>query len=150
MGLKVAQVVQNIADLGRQVAESYRTIHVDPGRFDAGRSRRRGRLGVERQATDDREPERGAPAIPLAHRRRAQIAGCLFGGAVFLAPFLALLYDLTAGLAVMALALGALTVAAYDAAAQADPPKRRQLLTAAALNGMLALLCLLVTVIRLS
>jgi hypothetical protein len=75
-----------------------------------------------------------------AARRRA--IGCLFAGAMVGAPFLALLYDLAAGLAVMAVALGATAYLAADAARGARPEVRRRLVVFAVVNGALAAICL--------
>ncbi len=58
------------------------------------------------------------------------------------APFLALLYDLTAGLAVLAAALAATTYIAYDVARQVEPARRGRLLVLAGVNGGLALLAI--------
>lgn len=64
----------------------------------------------------------------------------LFAVAMVIAPFLALLYDLTAGLAVLAAALAATTYVAYDVARQVAPARRGRLLVLVGVNGGLALL----------
>lgn len=69
-----------------------------------------------------------------------QVITYLFVAAMVLAPFLALLYDLNAGLAVMAAALIATTVVTIDAARVAEPLLRRRLLILAWVNGGLGLI----------
>ena len=81
---------------------------------------------------------------------RARLAGCLLGGAILIAPFLALLYDPAAGLAVMTLALGATAFGAAQTARTSHEEVRRRLLIAAALNGVLALGCAAALVIGLA
>jgi len=66
------------------------------------------------------------------------------------APFLALLFDVAAGLAVMAAGLGATAYLAGDAARTAEEVQRRRLRWLAVVNGVLAMGCLVVLVIRLS
>ena len=72
---------------------------------------------------------------------RARLVGCLLGGAILVAPFLALLYDAAAGLAVMALGLGVVAAFAGGAARGAPAPVRRRLVAVAAVNGALAVAC---------
>ena len=72
---------------------------------------------------------------------RARLAGCLLGGAILAAPFLALLYDATAGIVVMTLALGATAFGAAQTARTAGEPGRRRLRAAAVVNALLALGC---------
>jgi hypothetical protein len=62
------------------------------------------------------------------------------------APFLALLYDVAAGLAVMAAGLGATAYLAEDAARTADEGQRRRLRRFAVANGILAVVCLVALV----
>lgn len=82
--------------------------------------------------------------------RRARAAGCLLGGAIPAAPFLALLYDPAAGLGVMALALGAVAAAANAARSDAvDPVQRARLRLAAGLNAALAVACVAALLARL-
>ena len=81
---------------------------------------------------------------------RTRLAGCLLARAILVAPFLALLYDLAVGLAVMALALGATASVAVQAGRTAAPPLRRRLLAAATINGALALLVAVALVARLT
>lgn len=56
------------------------------------------------------------------------------------APFLALIYDLSAGLAVLAVALIATAVVTIDASRVAEPPLRRRLLVLAGVNGGMGLI----------
>jgi hypothetical protein len=71
--------------------------------------------------------------------RARGVFGCLMGGAMVVAPFLALTYGLTEGLAVMVAALVASALLAIDAARTAGPAVRRRLLVVAAVNGALAI-----------
>lgn len=74
--------------------------------------------------------------------------GCLLGLAILAAPFLAVLYDLDAGLAVMAVALGAAASLALQALPATDPTLARRLRLAAAVNATLAVACLAVLALR--
>jgi hypothetical protein len=65
------------------------------------------------------------------------------------APFLALLFDLAAGLAVMAIALGATAWLALDAARTAEPTTSRRLRILAGVNGALVVMCLAALVVDL-
>ncbi|HEV2108589.1 MAG TPA: hypothetical protein VGR16_10040, partial [Thermomicrobiales bacterium] len=56
---------------------------------------------------------------------RRQAGTCLLSGAIVIAPFLALLYDLDAGLAMMALTLLVSVELARQALPQAAPELRR-------------------------
>ena len=85
-----------------------------------------------------------------AASNRALPTGCLLGGAILVAPFLALLYDPAAGLAVTALALTATSFLTADSARSAPVPTRRRLILATALNGALALVCLVALIVRLA
>ncbi len=78
---------------------------------------------------------------PAVMPDRARLVGCLFGGAILAAPFLALLYDFAAGLGVSALALAATAFLAAEAARRAEEPLRQRLRLAVALNLLLAALC---------
>ncbi len=101
----------------------------------------RGRRVTER----DRRP--GDAAARQGHQApvdRARAIGCLLAGGIVVAPFLALLYDLDAGLAVMALALAATAFLSREAARTGGASVRRRLLVVAAVNGALALVCLVV------
>lgn len=84
----------------------------------------------------------------LEDRRRA--VGCLFGGAMVAAPFLALAYGVTPALAVMAAGLGATAYLALDARGRAEPVLRRRLLIAAIVNGVLAAVCLAAVLARIA
>jgi hypothetical protein len=79
--------------------------------------------------------------------RRAVAIG--FGLAMVAAPFLALLLSWAAGLAVMALGLGATAWLLYDAGQHAElaPSRRRLTLLLAGLNATLALACVIVLVV---
>ena len=81
---------------------------------------------------------------------RARWTGCLLSGAIVAAPFLALLYDVAAGLAVMTGALGTTAYLAGDAARGTAEPARRRLLTAAAVNALLAAACVVALIARLA
>lgn len=63
----------------------------------------------------------------------------LFVAAMVVAPFLALIYDLSAGLAVMTAALIATTIVTIDASRVAEPVIRRRLLLLAWTNGAMSL-----------
>ncbi len=80
---------------------------------------------------------------------RARLVGCGLAGAIVVAPFLALVVGLSAGLAVMLLALGATALLAAEAGRGAAAPVRRWLLVTAVANGVLALACGVVLVVRL-
>jgi hypothetical protein len=77
----------------------------------------------------------------MVDARVRRLIGCGFGGAMVVAPFLALLYDFSAGLAVMAFALGATAYLAVDAARTAEPAVRRRLRGFAAVNAALGMGC---------
>lgn len=89
-------------------------------------------------------PVRGRP-MPAGSR----IGGCVLAGAIAAAPFLALLYGATAGLAVAALALLATAFLAAEAARAVGGSVRGRLVAAAAINGLLALVCLVALAVRL-
>ncbi|MFL5758553.1 MAG: hypothetical protein ACJ789_02375 [Thermomicrobiales bacterium] len=74
--------------------------------------------------------------------------GCLFAGAMVVAPFIALLYDLNAGLLLMAFGLLATAFLAYDAMSAAHPAVRVRLRTVVIVNLALAALLLVVVVVR--
>lgn len=76
--------------------------------------------------------------------------GCLLGLAILAAPFLAVLYDVDAGLAVMAIALGAGAYLARLAMPAVEPGLRRQLGVAAVVNLALAVACAAALVLRLT
>ena len=75
---------------------------------------------------------------------------CLLSGAILIAPFLALLYDLNAGLAVMALTLAASVELARQAQSRATPQMRRRLRIVMAINAALAVVCVLILTARLA
>jgi len=68
---------------------------------------------------------------------------------VLAAPFLALLYGLNAGLAVMTIALGATTAFGANTSRGAEPEVRRRLLLMVVVNGVLAVACLVTLLVRL-
>jgi hypothetical protein len=72
---------------------------------------------------------------------RRQGVACLLSGAILVAPFLALLYDLDAGLAVMALTLAASVELARQAIPQAAPEIRPRIQTVMVVNALLAMVC---------
>lgn len=69
-----------------------------------------------------------------------QVITYLFVAAMIAAPFLALIYDLSAGLAVLAVALIATAVVTIDASRVAEPPLRHRLLVLAGVNGGMGLI----------
>ena len=91
-------------------------------------------------------PRRGSAYDRLGVGERERLLGCGLALAIVAAPFLALLYDLNAGLAVSALALGATAAFAVQIAGSGatSPALRSRLLTAAALNVLLSLACLVI------
>jgi hypothetical protein len=97
---------------------------------------------------DDRTDARGAGQTDGGPGDRPPLVGLLLGLAILAAPFLALLYGLDAGLAVMALALAAVGVLALLAARTAEPDLRQRLLVVAAVNAALALACLVLLLVR--
>lgn len=78
-----------------------------------------------------------------------RIVTYLFVGAMVAAPFLALLYDVNAGLAVLAGALAVTSYLAFDAAKVAEPALRQRLLLLASLNAVLTVLAAGFVVFRL-
>jgi hypothetical protein len=80
--------------------------------------------------------------------RLRRVIGCGFGGAMVVAPFLALLFDVAAGLAVMAVGLGATAYLAADAGQTAEVGVRKRLRWFAVVNGVLAGVCLVVLLVR--
>jgi hypothetical protein len=66
----------------------------------------------------------------------------LAAGAIFLAPFIALLYRAEAGLVVMALALGATSLLLHGMLDSAPPPTRRWLRLLVVVNILIAMVCL--------
>lgn len=80
---------------------------------------------------------------------RRQAGTCLLSGAIVIAPFLALLYDLDAGLAMMALTLLVSVELARQALPQAAPELRRRLRAVMVVNALLAVLCGVILVVRL-
>jgi hypothetical protein len=75
--------------------------------------------------------------------------GCLFVGAIVAAPFLALIYGITAGLFVMVCALGMTVYLAWDAMGRAPLAMRGRLKLIAVTNGVLTAVGLAVLVLRL-
>ncbi len=69
-----------------------------------------------------------------------QFVTYLFAAAMVAAPFIALLYDINAGLAVLTLALLATAYAAYDASPAAAPEMARRLRLLAGVNGAMGLI----------
>jgi hypothetical protein len=76
------------------------------------------------------------------------LLGVALGSAILAAPFLALVYGIEAGLLVMSLALAAVGLLAVFASRAAEPDLRLRLLLVAAVNLVLALICLLVLLAR--
>ncbi|MEZ4498751.1 MAG: hypothetical protein R2839_01535 [Thermomicrobiales bacterium] len=73
--------------------------------------------------------------IPEEEKKR--IAGCLFSGAIVIAPFVALLLDARLAMVVLAAALGAVAGFSAEAAKRADEQSRGRLIVLAAANGVL-------------
>ncbi len=71
-----------------------------------------------------------------------RIITLVFAAAMVAAPFLALLYDLTAGLAVLTVALAATAYLAIDSAREAEPVLRRRLRILGGVNAALGLIAL--------
>jgi hypothetical protein len=82
--------------------------------------------------------------------RLRRLIGCGFAGAMIVAPFLALLFDVAAGLAVMAIGLGATAYLAMEAARATAPKTGRRLRAFAVVNGLLAIVCVIALVVRVS
>lgn len=80
---------------------------------------------------------------------RHQAMTCLLSGAILVAPFLALLYDLDAGLGMMAVTLGASVEIARQARHRATPEMRQRLQVVMAVNAGLAIACAVILVVRL-
>jgi hypothetical protein len=80
--------------------------------------------------------------------RVRRMIGCGFGGAMVVAPFLALLFDVAAALAVMAAGLGATAYLAEDAGQTADEGVRKRLRWFAVVNGVLAGVCLVMLAVH--
>jgi hypothetical protein len=74
--------------------------------------------------------------------------GCLFAGAMVVAPFIALLYNINAGLVVMALGLLATAYLAFDSMKAAHPAVRARLRIVVMVNFALAALLLIVVAVR--
>jgi hypothetical protein len=74
--------------------------------------------------------------------------GCFFAGAMVVAPFIALLYDVDAGLIVMAFGLLATAYLCYDTMKTAEPPLRDRLRTVVIINLALAAVLVTVVVVR--
>jgi len=98
-------------------------------------------VGIDRDYRDER-----ARRTSILLRKAAAIG---FGLAMVAAPFLALLLSWSAGLAVMAIGLGATVWLLLDAGrhAELDPPRKRLTLMVAGINALLALICLAVLIV---
>jgi hypothetical protein len=94
----------------------------------------------------DRERQARAERIAMLLRRAAAIG---FGLAMIAAPFLAVILSWSAGLAVMAIGLGATAWLLYDAGqhAELDPSRRRLTMLIAGVNAALALACVIVLIV---
>ena len=80
--------------------------------------------------------------------RRTRLIGCALSAAIVAAPFLALLVDPAAALAVMALALGATSYLAREAGR--THPESRGLAILSAVNAALAVGCVVGLLLRLA
>ena len=90
----------------------------------------------------------GPVGLPTRSGDRPPWLGIALGLAILLAPFLALLYGIEAGLAVMAVALAAVGLLAVLSARTADPDLRQRLVLVGAVNAILAFACLLLLLVR--
>lgn len=79
---------------------------------------------------------------------RHQAMTCLLSGAILVAPFLALLYNLNAGLGMMTLTLAASVELARQARQRATPEMRQRLQVVMAVNAGLAIACAVILVAR--
>ena len=106
---------------------------------------------MERGGERRERARRGSAYDRLTVGERERLLGCGLALAIVAAPFLALLYNLDAALAMTALALAATAALAAHAARSGtgDPALRPRLLTAAALNALLALVCVVALIVRL-
>jgi VIT1/CCC1 family predicted Fe2+/Mn2+ transporter len=82
-------------------------------------------------------------------QQRASIQALLLTLAIVIAPFLALLFGLTAALVVLAIGLGLTAWLCWQASRQGGRASRGRLRALAALNGVLALVCLVFVAMRL-
>ena len=73
--------------------------------------------------------------------RNERAGAIVLAAAIFVAPFVALLYRAEAGLAVMAAALAATTFLLHEALGIAEPELRRWVRIAIAVNVILAVAC---------
>lgn len=80
--------------------------------------------------------------------QRAQLKALGLTLAIVVAPFLALAFGLTAALVVLGIALGFTAWLCWAASRQMGRASRGRLLAMAALNGALALLCLIFVLMR--
>lgn len=77
-------------------------------------------------------------------------AGCGFGAAMVIAPFLALVIDVVYGVGVMVVALGLTAWLAWSGAGYADPDRARRLRILAVINTALAVAGVVVIVLLLT
>jgi VIT1/CCC1 family predicted Fe2+/Mn2+ transporter len=98
-----------------------------------------GRSSGEQASPDGPNVQTGTGWLVSQGRR---IFTFVFAAAMVAAPFLALLYDLTAGLAVLTVALAATAYLAIDAAREAEPILRRRLRILGGVNAALGLIAL--------
>jgi uncharacterized membrane protein len=76
--------------------------------------------------------------------------GCFFAGAMVIAPFIALLYDVNAGLIVMALGLLATAYLSFESMKTAEPQLRARLRTVVIINLALAAALVIFVIVRLT
>jgi hypothetical protein len=79
--------------------------------------------------------------------QRRRIIGYGFIVAIIAAPFLGLLYGRGLGVLIMAIALAATTFVAFDLLPTAPPERRVRLRRLGIVNAVLALVCLVVSVV---
>jgi hypothetical protein len=84
----------------------------------------------------------------VTDEQRAQLRAFGLTVAIVLAPFLALAFGLNAALGVLAVALAATAWLCWHAATASGPAMRSRLRVAAALNGVIALVVVLVLGLR--
>lgn len=104
---------------------------------------------TDERTTGKQDERRGTYAERMwTPEERARLKALGLTLAIVVAPFLALLFGLTAALVVLAVALGFTAWLCWGASRQVGRASRGRLLSMAALNGALALLCLIFALMR--
>lgn len=99
-------------------------------------------------ADEAKKPDKARRQPRWGEAERRRVIGCLMVGAMVAAPFIALLYGINVGLAMMGLALLATSYATLSAARHTTIGNRQTLRLLAAGNAILALLCVAALVLR--